>query len=203
MFFFLVRLCEYKLGRDNQQHGRLRSLTKPSNHCLTDTLSPLTDTVSTLLLFFLLYVLIFLIMSHRHRHCLNPFNLPRIFRLLPVILILLILLSTSTSHVLCFRRVWRVLTFFAPSYRTSAGEPLSPFTDTYASDYPFSVRPDTPISPQDLMRIQVRMSHKHTFCLVRGGESRNLMPLLSAMLTRCMCDSVTLTCGRSADTLCA
>ena len=35
MFFFLVRLREYKSGRDNQQHSRLRSVTRSSNHCPT------------------------------------------------------------------------------------------------------------------------------------------------------------------------
>ena len=39
MFFFLVRLREYKSGRDNQQHSRLRSVTRSSNHCPTSSLS--------------------------------------------------------------------------------------------------------------------------------------------------------------------
>lgn len=54
------------------------------------------------------------------------------------------------------RRVWRVLTYFAPSYRTPEGTALSPYTDSYASDYPFSVQPDKRISPADLMTIQVQ-----------------------------------------------
>jgi hypothetical protein len=41
MFFFLVRSREYKSGRDNQQHSRLRSVTRSSNHCPTSFLSPI------------------------------------------------------------------------------------------------------------------------------------------------------------------
>ena len=91
MFFFLVRLREYKLGRDNQQHSRLRSVTKPSNHYPTDTLSSLLP--------FLHSILIFLIMSYRH--CLIPHNLPRIFRLIPVIFILLISFYLHLHRMYC------------------------------------------------------------------------------------------------------
>jgi hypothetical protein len=40
MFFFLVRLREYKSGRDNHHHSRLRSVTRSSNHCPTIYLPP-------------------------------------------------------------------------------------------------------------------------------------------------------------------
>jgi hypothetical protein len=86
---------------------------------------------------------------HRHLQCSDVRHLSD--------LTLISLVWSTLPH----RRVWRVLTFFAPSYRTSSGEPLSPFTDSYASDYPFSVRADAPISPADLMRIQVIETHFH------------------------------------------
>ena len=61
----------------------------------------------------------------------------------------------SSFCIFFIRRVWRVLTLVAPSYRTADGQPLNPVTDIYASDYPFSVKPDVPLTPADLMRIQV------------------------------------------------
>lgn len=47
------------------------------------------------------------------------------------------------------RRVWRVFSLVAPSLR------LSPDTDAYMSDYPFSVQVERVLTPQDLMEIQV------------------------------------------------
>jgi len=44
------------------------------------------------------------------------------------------------------RRVWRVFSLVAPTYARETG--LSPYTDPYASDYPFSVKPDAPLTPQ-------------------------------------------------------
>ena len=72
--------------------------------------------------------------------------------LLFLLLILTSFLPFSSSFI---RRVWRVLTLVAPSYRTADGQLLNPVTDIYASDYPFSVNPDVPLTPADLMRIQV------------------------------------------------
>lgn len=46
------------------------------------------------------------------------------------------------------RRVWRVLSVVAPSLQLPAE------TDAYASDYPFSVRAERLLSPQDLMDLQ-------------------------------------------------
>lgn len=49
----------------------------------------------------------------------------------------------------CTRRVWRVQSLLAPSLN------LSPTTDMYGSDYPFSVKIEVPpLDPTDLMRIQ-------------------------------------------------
>lgn len=45
--------------------------------------------------------------------------------------------------------MWRVFTLVAPSLK------LSPFTDPYMMDYPFSVKPERILTPQDLMDIQV------------------------------------------------
>lgn len=46
------------------------------------------------------------------------------------------------------RRVWRVFTLADPALT------LSPSTDVFASDYPFSVAPARALSPHDLMRFQ-------------------------------------------------
>lgn len=46
------------------------------------------------------------------------------------------------------RRVWRVLSWANPSLN------LNPNTDTYGSDYPFSVKPSRLLSVQDIMNIQ-------------------------------------------------
>ncbi|OQS00667.1 peptidase [Achlya hypogyna] len=46
------------------------------------------------------------------------------------------------------RRVWRVFELASP------GLALSPTTDIFATDYPFSVPPTTKLGPQDLMRFQ-------------------------------------------------
>ena len=49
----------------------------------------------------------------------------------------------------CTRRVWRVQSLVAPSLN------LSPDTDMFGSDYPFSVAVEgEPLGPEDLMRIQ-------------------------------------------------
>ena len=55
----------------------------------------------------------------------------------------------------------------APSY--VAAVKLSPFTDPYASEYPFSVKPDVPLSPQDLMRVQRDHYEGTQFDLTKGS----------------------------------
>eukprot|EP00752_Nemacystus_decipiens_P011297 g10039.t1 len=45
------------------------------------------------------------------------------------------------------RRVWRVLSTFAPSLG------LSPFTDSLGQGHPFSAKPDSPVSTQDVWRM--------------------------------------------------
>ncbi len=47
------------------------------------------------------------------------------------------------------RRVWRVFNIVAPSIV------LPGDTDAYGSDYPFSIKVDRPITPQELMNINV------------------------------------------------
>ena len=64
------------------------------------------------------------------------------------------------------RRVWRVFGLVAPSY--VAAVKLSPFTDPYASEYPFSVKPDVPLSPQDLMHVQRDHYEGTQFDLTKG-----------------------------------
>ncbi|CAM9865180.1 unnamed protein product [Discosporangium mesarthrocarpum] len=63
------------------------------------------------------------------------------------------------------RRMWRVFDIFAPSLG------LSPYTDALASTYPFSAKPDFPVSTQDVMRV-VRDHYEGTaFDLTKGLAS--------------------------------
>ncbi len=50
-------------------------------------------------------------------------------------------------HLPYFRRMWRVYSKLAPSLN------LSPYTDSFASDYPFSVPVDKKVSVEDLMAL--------------------------------------------------
>ncbi len=60
------------------------------------------------------------------------------------------------------RRVWRVFNLVAPNLN------LSPYTDALANDYPFSVKPETLLTPQDLMRIQRDHYECTEFYLTKG-----------------------------------
>lgn len=60
------------------------------------------------------------------------------------------------------RRVWRVFNMLAPSYE------LNPYTDTYASDYPFSVPVDKKLSPRDLMAVHRDHYEGTEFDLTKG-----------------------------------
>eukprot|EP01038_Epipyxis_sp_PR26KG_P012679 gene12679-17000_t len=63
------------------------------------------------------------------------------------------------------RRVWRVFNLVAPSLN------LPPNTDSYGSDYPFSVKAETLLSPQDLMRIQRDHYEGSQFDLTKGLQA--------------------------------
>lgn len=60
------------------------------------------------------------------------------------------------------RRVWRVFTLLDPDLR------LDPYTDNYASNYPFSVKPKTPLSQKDLMNLQRDHYEGSEFDLTQG-----------------------------------
>ncbi|RHY97028.1 hypothetical protein DYB37_012239 [Aphanomyces astaci] len=60
------------------------------------------------------------------------------------------------------RRVWRVLSLA----NSTIG--LNPFTDAFATDYPFSVQPDAPLTPADLMRFQRDHYEGTPFDLTQG-----------------------------------
>lgn len=49
------------------------------------------------------------------------------------------------------RRVWRVFNIVAPNF------PLSPYTDPYGSDYPFSVKSERVLTPEDIMAMNVSL----------------------------------------------
>jgi dipeptidase len=51
------------------------------------------------------------------------------------------------------RRVWRVFSLVAPGIK------LNPYTDPYASDYPFSVQASRVLSHEDIIALNVRPSH--------------------------------------------
>ncbi len=63
------------------------------------------------------------------------------------------------------RRVWRVFGLVAPSVA------LPPNTNMWGDDYPFSVRADSPLSAQDLMRIQRDHYEGTQFDLTQGLAS--------------------------------
>lgn len=54
----------------------------------------------------------------------------------------------ETHKYYAARRIWRLFTLSNPSLD------LSPTTDVYASNFPFSVKPSSPLSPRDIMRFQ-------------------------------------------------
>ncbi|EQC30426.1 hypothetical protein SDRG_12000 [Saprolegnia diclina VS20] len=60
------------------------------------------------------------------------------------------------------RRVWRVFSLANPNVT------LSPYTDVYSRSYPFSIPIETPLSPQDLMRIQRDHYEGTPFDLTQG-----------------------------------
>lgn len=60
------------------------------------------------------------------------------------------------------RRVWRVFNLVAPNLKLPA------HTDALANDYPFSVKPEKLLTPQDLMRIQRDHYEGTEFDLTQG-----------------------------------
>jgi len=60
------------------------------------------------------------------------------------------------------RRVWRVFTLLDPDLA------LSPDTDNWASDYPFSVKPKQPLSQKDMMNLQRDHYEGSQFDLTKG-----------------------------------
>lgn len=63
------------------------------------------------------------------------------------------------------RRVWRVFTLAAPNAN------ISPYTDSYASDYPFSVKVEKQLTPQDLMQMQRDHYEGTEFDMTKGVAS--------------------------------
>ncbi|OQS00655.1 peptidase [Achlya hypogyna] len=63
------------------------------------------------------------------------------------------------------RRVWRVFTLADPTLT------LSPYTDVYSTSYPFSIELPSPVSPQDLMRIQRDHYEGTPFDLTQGPSA--------------------------------
>jgi len=64
------------------------------------------------------------------------------------------------------RRVWRVFSLLAPSLE------LDPVTDSFASEYPFSVKPETgKLSKEDLMRLQRDHYEGSEFDLTQGLQA--------------------------------
>eukprot|EP01041_Mallomonas_annulata_P004646 gene4647-9217_t len=60
------------------------------------------------------------------------------------------------------RREWRVMSLMAPSLN------LSPYTDEYSSNYPFSIKPDNIVTLQDLMKIHRDHYENTDFDLTKG-----------------------------------
>ncbi|KAF0697527.1 Aste57867_11792 [Aphanomyces stellatus] len=71
----------------------------------------------------------------------------------------------GTSYYYSTRRQWRVFTLANPSLT------LSPYTDPFGTDYPFSVEVARPLTAQDLMRFQRDHYEGTPFDLTQGPES--------------------------------
>ncbi|CAH0489734.1 unnamed protein product [Peronospora farinosa] len=63
------------------------------------------------------------------------------------------------------RRIWRLFTLANPALA------LSPETDVLASDYPFGVKPASPLSPRDIMRFQRDHYEGTPFDMTKGPKS--------------------------------
>ena len=75
----------------------------------------------------------------------------------------------------CTRRVWRVFTLAAPSLLSS----FSPYTDGLGTfgfghdglqPYPFSVKPDVPLTVQDIMNMNRDQYEGSAFDLTKGAD---------------------------------
>ncbi|EGZ04502.1 hypothetical protein PHYSODRAFT_536256 [Phytophthora sojae] len=71
----------------------------------------------------------------------------------------------ETHQFYSTRRIWRLLTLANPELK------LSPETDVLASDYPFSVKPASPLSPRDIMRFQRDHYEGTPFDMTKGPKS--------------------------------
>jgi dipeptidase len=71
----------------------------------------------------------------------------------------------ATHQFYSTRRIWRLFTMADPELK------LSPDTDVLASDYPFSVKPASPLSPRDIMRFQRDHYEGTQFDMTKGPKS--------------------------------
>jgi len=92
-------------------------------------------------------------------------------------------LSRHSLSTYATRRVWRVFTLADPSLD------LSPYTDDFASDYPFSVKPSRLLSVQDVMNFQRDHYEGTEFDLTQGpaggpsGDPNRFDPVAQPDLT--------------------
>ncbi|TDH73515.1 hypothetical protein CCR75_006122 [Bremia lactucae] len=71
----------------------------------------------------------------------------------------------ATHRYYSSRRIWRLFTL------ANTDLELSPITDVLATDYPFSVRPTSPLSPRDLLRFQRDHYENTPFDMTKGPPS--------------------------------
>ncbi|KAH7492521.1 hypothetical protein KRP22_001926 [Phytophthora ramorum] len=71
----------------------------------------------------------------------------------------------ETHQYYSTRRIWRLFTLANPELKLSAE------TDVLASDYPFSVKPTSPLSPRDIMRFQRDHYEGTPFDMTKGPKS--------------------------------
>lgn len=92
----------------------------------------------------------------------------------------------------CTRRVWRVFTLAAPSLL----ETFSPYTDglgTFGfgkdglSPYPFSVKPDVPLSVQDIMNMNRDQYEGTDFDMTKGTDGGVRVRLCSLICIYVLC----------------
>ena len=83
--------------------------------------------------------------------------------------------NRQSTGFACTRRVWRVFTLAAPSLLAT----FSPYTDGLGTfgfgpdgtlPYPFSVRPDVPLTVQDIMNMNRDQYEGSPFDLTKGAD---------------------------------
>ena len=94
--------------------------------------------------------------------------------------------NRKSTGFACTRRVWRVFTLAAPSLLAT----FSPYTDGLGTfgfgpdgslPYPFSVKPDVPLTVQDIMNMNRDQYEGSPFDLTKGADGGMFLVLASVL----------------------